>query len=251
MGVSDTFRGGMRRILFRYGWDTRCRHRGPVRLLRETTAAGAAADGCALLDVGCGRAGMAAFLDGVPVMGVDLEPPPESLPNREFTRASITDLPFPADSYAQVSCIDVLQDLPLSLRDDAIAELVRVARESVVIASPQGKVAERVDAEFERALRARGAHVPPWVVTSLANPYPTVADIVAAVRRSDPSALVSVSYAEPVRGSKLVRAAAVRSRVAYAIVNLCLGLLLPAMRAPDATRAYRAIVVIRPGKAAR
>jgi SAM-dependent methyltransferase len=245
--MSGVLRNALRRILFRYGWDTRCRHRDPARLLRRALADRPTGGGPALLDVGCGRAGMAAFLSGVEVMGVDLEPPSESLPNRVFTLASITALPFADGAFPYVSCVDVLQDLAPPAREQAIAEMVRVAREGVVITSPQAEIAERADAEFQRAAHSRGVPAPSWVGTSLMNPYPTVDGIAAAIRHADPRADVSVSYAELIGGSRLVRAAAVRSRALYAVVNIVLGLLMPVMPRPDAAQAYRALIVARPG----
>lgn len=232
----------IRRALFRYGWDTRCRHWEAVRLLRRATADGRGR----VLDVGCGPAGIAAFLD-VAVIGVDLEPPRESLPNREFTLGSIESLPFENRSFDHVACIDVIQDLSPQARARGVAELLRVARETVVITSPQGKVAERADAEFAQRLRSRGAAVPPWVDVALANPYPTAESVGEAVRREDPDAALSISYAEPVAGSRLVRAAAARSRVLYALVNVVLGCVMPALRRPAPERAYRMLVVARPG----
>jgi SAM-dependent methyltransferase len=240
-------RAFLARLLFRYGWDTRSRHRDAARVLRELTATYPRGTGAPLLDVGCGRAGMAAFLTETEVMGADLEVPEETLPNRAFTQASIAALPFVDATFPYVACIDVLQDLPLDLREQGIAELVRVAREVVVIAAPNGPVAERADADFERALERRRAPVPPWVRTSLAHPYPTSAAVVAAVRRAEPRAAISVTYAEPVRASRLVRAAAVRSSALYAFANILLGLLISVIAVPDGTEAYRMLIVARLG----
>jgi hypothetical protein len=156
-------------------------------------------------------------------------------------------LPFADGAFPYVSCVDVLQDLAPHAREQGIAEMIRVAREGVVITSPQAEVAERADADFQRAAQSRGVPVPSWVETSLMNPYPTVDGISATIRRADPRADVSVSYAEPIGGSRLVRAAAVRSRALYAVVNIVLGLLMPVMRRPDAAQAYRALIVARPG----
>jgi hypothetical protein len=188
---------------------------------------------------------MAAFLDA-DVVGVDVEPPDQALPNRTFRQGSITALPFSDASFTHVACIDVLQDLAPGDRQRGVSELVRVAKEVVVIAAPNGDVARQADAAFLRALQAHGAPVPDWVTTSLAHPYPTVDAVLAAVREADPHATTSVTYAEPVRGSRLVRAAAARSRMLYAAANLALGLLLPAMRAPDESRSYRFLVVVHP-----
>jgi ubiquinone/menaquinone biosynthesis C-methylase UbiE len=245
--VRHRLRRAARTVLFRYGWDTRSRHQAAAAVLREATAEHHVGDGPVLLDVGCGRAGIAAFLPPVEVMGTDREPPAETLPNRPFTRASIDELPFADSSFPYVSCIDVLQELPLDVRERGVAEMVRVAREGLVIVAPQGQVADRADADFERALRARGAPVPPWVRASRANPYPTVAGVVGAIRRAEPCAAISATYAEPVRLSRLLRAVAVRSSAGYAVANLMFGLLSPLIPTPHGTRAYRMFVVARLG----
>jgi SAM-dependent methyltransferase len=249
--VTARLRALLRKALFRFGWDTRNRHAVAARVLRAAIAQVPAGPGPVLLDVGCGPAGMAAFLDHVQVVGIDIEPPGTELPNREFVQASIAELPFPDRSFPDVSCIDVLQELSPELREQGIAEMLRVARTALVIAAPQGEVADRCDAEFERALLARGAPVPPWVLASRANAYPTVAAVVDVIRASDPAAEVSVSYGEPVRISRLVRGAAVRSSALYALVNLAFGMVARGIPAPDAARGYRMLMIVRPSAGAR
>lgn len=239
-------RAMMRGVLFRYGWDTRCRHIAPVRILREELARVPAAGGePVVLDVGCGRLGVAAFLDRTPVMGVDLEPPDNVLANRAFTTGSIVDLPFADRAFPCVSCVDVLQDLSPEVREQGVAEMLRVARDVLVIAAPQGEAASRCDAELEHAMVARGVAVPPWVKVSRANPYPTVDAVVTAVRNVDRCAAISVTYSEQLRVSRVVRAAATRSSVLYAVANLAFGLLARAIPAPKSANAYRMVVCVR------
>jgi hypothetical protein len=188
---------------------------------------------------------MAAFLNPIPVAGVDLQPPDRPLANRSFTLGSITGLPFPDSSFSYVSCIDVLQDLSRREREQGVAEMLRVAREGVVIATPIAPTAARSDADFERALLARGAAVPPWVRTSRAHPYPTLDAVLMAINRADRSADVRVSYCENIAVTRIVRAAAVRSSALYALANLGFGLLSRAIPDPDGDHAYRAVILVR------
>ncbi|MEY2517142.1 MAG: hypothetical protein QOJ89_4500 [bacterium] len=243
--MSGRVRSVVGSILFRYGWDTRGRHTAAVALLREVTRELPRDGPPRLLDVGCGRAGMAAFLDPIPVAGVDLRPPDKPLANRTFTLGSITDLPFPDSSFSYVSCIDVLQELSERERERGVAEMLRVARDGLVIAAPIGATASRSDAELERALLARGAAVPPWVRASRANPYPTLDAVLATIGRADPAADVRVSYCENIAVTRIVRAAAVRSSALYALANLGFGLLSRAIPDPDGDRAYRAVIFVR------
>lgn len=238
-------------MLFRHGWDTRSRHGLAARLLKDAIAGLPVHDGPVLLDVGSGRTGMAAFLKNIDVMGVDLEPPGETLPNLSFTQASIADLPFGDRSFPYVSCIDVLQALSPDVRRRGLDELLRVARDGVLVATPQGRVAARCDAEFERLLVARNAAVPPWVPESQAHPYPTLESILDAIHRADPDAEVAVSYNEPESICRVVRAAAARSDLLYATANLLFGLLLRAIPAPEPGHGYRVIVFVKLSKPER
>jgi SAM-dependent methyltransferase len=229
------------KALFRWGWDTRCRHAAPIVVLRDATRASTSGEASALLDVGCGDGGMAIFLKNTKVVGVDLEPSDAVLDNRTFVQASITELPFADSSFRYVTCIDVLQALPRDIRERGLAEMIRVAREGLVITAPQGGVAASVDADYQRGLIAHGKREPDWVAESLANPYPTAEAIVAAL----PDADVTVSYGERAAITRIVHAAAARSSLLYAVVNLFFGVLRPLVPAPSSANAYRVLVVAR------
>ena len=222
-----------RRLLYRFGWDTRSRHRMPVRILRKVLAELPDRSGPLVLDVGSGRAGLAAFMPDIEITGVDLQPPSEDLPNLTFVPGMITDLPFPDGSFPLVACLDVLEYLSVESRNKAIGELVRVASHGLLIACPHGQLARSCDREYEEALVERESSVPEWITEPGPHPYPTATAVAESVRRADGEATVSVSYCEPARVTRLVRAAAARSAMLYAAVNLCFGLLLPLTPEPS------------------
>ena len=235
-------RAFVRRLLYRFGWDTRSRHRTPVHALRRALADLPDQGGPLLLDAGSGRGGVAVFMPDVDVTGVDLQPPAEPLTNLTFRQGTITELPFPDRSFPLVSCIDVLEYLSFEERDKAIGELVRVASRGVLIACPHGELARNCDREYQQALLQRGRPVPEWITEPSPHPYPTAGGVADSVRRANGEASISVSYCEPVRICRLVRVAAARSNKLYAGVNLLFGLLLPFMGQPSAATGYRMVL---------
>jgi SAM-dependent methyltransferase len=214
----------------------------PVRMLRRALDELPDQGGPLLLDAGSGKGGLAVFMRDVTVMGVDLHPPAERLPNLTFRQGTITELPFPDRSFPLVSCIDVLEYLSLEERDKAIGELVRVASHGVLIACPHGQLARSCDREYEQALLERGKPVPEWITDPSPHAYPTADGVAESVRKANRDARISISYCEPAAICRLVRFAAARSDTLYATVNLCFGLLLPLMRRPTAATGYRMVL---------
>jgi SAM-dependent methyltransferase len=237
----------LRRFLYRWGWDTRCRNLSSARLLRQALADASAGSRPALLDVGCGRAGLAAYLRDLEVVGVDIEPPEESLPNLVFRQGTITRLPFPDQSFPLVSCVDVLEHLPLDARAKAVDELVRVARDGVLIACPHGATAQSCDTRFKRALDAHGRPVPAWLSEHRAQPYPTVSAVAERIRHADREVTLSVTYSEPALVCRIVRAVAARSSALYAVVNLFFGAFARTIPEPGAANSYRMLLFARLG----
>lgn len=233
--------------IYRYGWDTRCRNWVPARILRALLENLPAPSGPILLDVGCGRIGVAAFLNGAKVVGVDVEPPLESVENFTFQQGTITDLPFPDKSFQVVSCIDVLEHLPLEARDCAIDELVRVASRAVLVACPHGENGQACDAEFQSALGSRNRPVPPWVAEHQRQEYPTTTKVAEKLREaaaaSGRKVKITLSYCEPVKACRFVRGAAARSGALYFSANLLLGVLLPLLPAPGFENSYRMVML--------
>ena len=239
------------KVLYRYGWDTRCRNLPPARILKAALRDLPLRNEPMLLDIGCGQLGVAAFLPQVPVMGIDVDPPGDtgaSAPNFTFQLGSITALPFADRSFPLVSCIDVLEHLSPQDREQGIAELVRVASDAIVVAYPQGKLAADIDEEFRRDCELHGTVSPSWLIEHQRQPYPVTANIVeqlqAAATATGRKATISLSYCEPANVSRIVRRAAARSKVLYAAVNLVFGALLSVIRSPKDSNGYRAIALV-------
>lgn len=235
------------RIIYRHGWDTRCRNWVPARILRRLLKNLPSQSAPILLDVGCGRIGMAAFLNGTKVVGVDVEPPLEQIENFTFQPGTITDLQFPDKSFPIVSCIDVLEHLPLEVRDRAIDELVRVASRAVLVACPHGAHGETCDADFQSALETHSRPLPEWLAEHQRQEYPTMTKVTeklrAAAAASGRKVTITVSYCEPVRACRFVRGAAARSDALYLAANLLLGLLLPLVPEPKFENSYRMVML--------
>lgn len=237
----------LQNFLFRYGWDTRCRNLIPARLLRPTLKELSVADRPALLDVGSGRMGLAAFLPEFRVIGVDIEQPVETIPNFTFKAGDITALPFPDRSFPVVSCVDVLEHLPLTARASAIREILRVASQAILIACPHGEKARESDERFRRDLEKHSREIPDWLNEHQSHPYPIASEIMAQVQRTAAemgrTVVASVMYCEPTKIGGLVRAAAARSNALYAAINLFFGALLPLVPEPGPNESYRMILL--------
>ena len=190
---------------------------------------------------------MAAFLNGAKVVGVDVAPPLESVENFSFQQGSITDLHFPDQSFQVVTCIDVLEHLPLEVRDRAIDELVRVAARAVLVACPHGENGQACDAEFQRSLESRSRPIPDWVAEHQRQEYPTTTKVAEKLRQaaaaSGRKVKITLSYCEPVQICRFVRGAAARSDVLYLAANLFLGLLLPLVPTPESENSYRMVIL--------
>lgn len=237
----------LERLIYRYGWDTRCRNWVPARILRSLLKNLPSHREPILLDVGCGRIGMAAFVNGAKVVGVDVEPPLETADNFTFQQGTITDLHFADRSFPVVSCIDVLEHLPLEVRSRAIRELVRVASRAVLVACPHGKNGQACDAEFLSALQSRSRGIPEWLVEHQRQEYPTSAKVAEELREaaaaSGRQVQITLSYCEPVEACRFVRGSAARSDILYLAVNLLLGLLLPIIPEPKSENSYRMVML--------
>lgn len=236
----------LKRALYLYGYDTRCRNLTAARVLRSVLPQ--TQEGPALLDVGCGRFGVAAFLKGVEIVGVDKSAQPEDRrAGFAFQRGDITALPFLDRSFNLVSSIDVLENLPLALHEKAIGELVRVASRALLIACPHGQTARICDEEFLSACERVSRPAPAWLSEHQKENYPEASIVAEQVRKAanqtGRNAKVSISYCEPSNICRLIRAAAARSRWLYAAANLLFGALLDLLPSPGAGDSYRVIIL--------
>jgi hypothetical protein len=133
--------------------------------------------GRSLLEVGSGLQGVALWLQR-PVVG--LEPRWDGAPNPliEPVAGDVADLPFGDASFDFVVCVDVLEHLTADTRRSAISELVRVARERVIVACPCGDVALQGELAFSDLLRSLDIPSPEWLTEHLGYGLPELGDIV-------------------------------------------------------------------------
>lgn len=229
-------------LLFKLGFDTRCRNLDVARALAPVLSGGQT-----LLDAGCGDYGLADFVAAPNVVGTDITPPARRGQYRQFVRASITALPFAEKSFPVAASVDVIEHLPPEARERAVAELLRVAREAVVIAFPVGPRAQRTDEDFRQSLARKRRAEPDWLDEHLRNQYPTVEWVASKIedeaqrtaRRSD----IRVFYSEHIKVTRLLRWSAARSGALYVGLNLLAGALAPVLPRPGETNSYRAVVL--------
>jgi hypothetical protein len=133
--------------------DTYSRHALAARLVGEADT---------VVDVGGVPGGLARFLPESRVVVANVEPPADVVFDGRR-------LPFVDSSFAAATSLDVLEHLPPEQRPTHVAELARVARGRVVIATPFGTDRH---AEAERALAA-------WYEARTGAPHPRLAQHVA------------------------------------------------------------------------
>ena len=236
------------RLAYRFSWDSRCRNTVAADALRQLVDAGSSGPGprgYAVLDAGSAELGVREFLPGSKIIGFDRNHVSPLLP---FVVGDITAFPFPDRAVPLVSCIDVIEHLPVDLRPVAIAELLRITGVGLVIAFPQGDNAYQCDKRYMTELQSRGKVPPSWICEHQAYPYPDAeivrSEVEAAGEKLGYDVGVSTRYAEPTWVSTLIRAAGARSSALFMAANLVFGLLLPVMRPPRPDRAYRAVLVV-------
>src|SRR3990167_9084068 len=88
----------------------------------------------------------------MPVTGVDKEFEPPFHPLLKRVRGDATDLKFGNDSFDVAVSVDMLEHLPKQRRQVAIGEMMRVAKDLVIIGVPCGKEAEEHDRKMEMRL---------------------------------------------------------------------------------------------------
>lgn len=232
----------IRKILYKMAWDTRCRNVDVARILRPFVNSDTT-----VLDAGCGEYGLSAFVDAKSVVGIDILPTDVKVDGFTFIHGSIITLPFDEQSFTVAASVDVLEHLPVDLRATAIKQLVRVAKETIIITFPSGKAAREIDEDFNRELVSSHQEVPDWLAEHLENPYPDadkVAEIVKTeAEKTGRKAKVTIHYSENLAVAKSLRKAASTSKYLYLFGNLAAGFLLPLMPRASETNGYRAIIL--------
>jgi SAM-dependent methyltransferase len=234
-------RSSLHKTLYKLAWDTRCRNVDVSKLLRphigrETT----------ILDAGCGEYGLAAFISAKKIVGVDILPTDAKVENFDFVHGSILTLPFPSRSFSIAASVDVLEHLPSELRQKAVAEVVRTARDAVIITFPCGANAREADERFAERLREEGSPLPDWLDEHLRAPYPEAAEVAAWINAEAKTrgrkATISTHFSENIAVAEFLRARATKSKYLYLLSNFACGALLPLMPQASEQNAYRAII---------
>ena len=134
----------------------------PDTYARHALAAQLVGDADSVLDVGGVRGGLDRFLPKSRIVVANVEPPADVVFDGRR-------LPVADSSFAAATSLDVLEHLPREQRAAHVAELTRVARERVVLATPLGS-AQHTDAERELAA---------WYEAATGAPHPRLAQHVA------------------------------------------------------------------------
>jgi hypothetical protein len=86
-------------------------------------------------------------------------------------------LPFPDASFDVALVLDVLEHLPPASRAGAVADIARVTRRRVILASPTGTRALEADRRLHARIAARGLTPPRWLDEHLENGFPDPGDL--------------------------------------------------------------------------
>jgi SAM-dependent methyltransferase len=231
----------LHKTLYKMAWDTRCRNVDVARLLRPHIARDTT-----ILDAGCGEFGLAAFISAKNIVGVDILPTDAKVENFEFVHGSILSLPFPDRSFSIGASVDVLEHLPADLRRAAVKEVVRTARDAVIVTFPSGKPAREADERFAKRLRDLDSPMPDWLDEHLRDEYPEAARVVEWISdeaiKNGKKAIVSTHFSENLAVAEFLRSRATNSKYLYLLSNFACGALLPFMPKPSEQNAYRAII---------
>ncbi len=197
-----------------------------------------------VLDVGSGSRGIAPYLSGRFVVGMDPEMPASV--RHPFVEGTVLRLPFRDRSWDAVVCVDVLEHLSISDRELALAELIRVTGKLLIIAYPFGPRARDADLEFAAAYSSCGKTPPTWLTEHLQNPYPEH-DLLARLRYAAGAKGLTLEtrFNESLALQRSHRFLARTFLPGYVLWSLLCGLALPLLArrlSPD--RAYRCISIV-------
>lgn len=234
-----------KRVIFNLGFDTKGRNSDVASVLKLLSP-----EGKTILDAGSGENGLANFIKWADIIGTDITPSVPQNNGHKFLCADITSLPFADNSFPIAASVDVLEHLPVSIRDKAIAELIRVAQKALVLAFPFGQLAREVDENFQKDLIKSKKSSPEWLDEHLLNPYPSIEDILSIINSGSSKYgkkinKVEMFYSEDIKITRSLRWAAAKSKFLFIALNSLFGLLLPVIPKPNKNNSYRAIILIQ------
>jgi Domain of unknown function (DUF4422)/Methyltransferase domain len=136
-----------------------------------------------VIEIGCGPYGIAQFLQR-PVTGVetaDVSPASEHL---KIIHGSITCLPFDDQEIDYVVCVDVFEHLSPDHRTQALDELLRVCRQTVIISCPCHKWAQSGEQALHDMFQRYNMPIPGWLQEHLDFGVPLITDLLYPIADS-------------------------------------------------------------------
>lgn len=133
-----------------------------------------------ILEVGGGSSGLAAYLDRK-IVCLDKEFTGRLHGNIEPVIGSIDALDYDDASFDVVICVDVLEHIAKSQRRKAVSEMIRVAKEKVIISFPCKNFAEAGEIQLRNLLRQTGQPVPSWLQEHIRNGLPSLSDVISDI----------------------------------------------------------------------
>lgn len=99
-----------------------------------------------LVDIGCGNGVFLSYLtENMPqidLMGVDRSETALKFVSTKKTLADINDLPFADLSFDCVSCLEVIEHLPVQIYWESLSELARIAKDYIIVSVPYNEKLE-------------------------------------------------------------------------------------------------------------
>ena len=162
-----------------------------------------------VLEIGANENGLSRFA-GVPVIAVDIER--DHLHACRDTQrimpivADIAALPFPDDTFSVCISVDTFEHIPESIRDAAIAEIVRVTASTgtMLVTFPSGEAAVEAEREVRERYRALTGGTIKWLEEHEDVGLPDPEKIEAAFWQSAPAHRVDRVANAPLRVWKWV-----------------------------------------------
>ena len=234
----------IKQAIFKTGFDTKIRNLDVIAVLKSLSA-----EDELTLDAGCGESGLSGHIKMLNLVGTDITIFKERMHDPLFVCSSISSLPFSDNFFPVTLTIDVLEHLPVEIREKGVTELIRTARGAVIMAFPAGQAARKVDEKFQSELIARKTPVPAWVEEHLSHSYPSSENMIlvaktTAEKYNKKIKSIKLYYSESIKITQLLRWTASRSKFLYIAANSLLGLLLPILPKPGETNSYRTIIAI-------
>jgi hypothetical protein len=138
--------------------------------------------GDSVLEVGSGSTGICSYVRGTvhaidPLLANGAHHPRLVPVGTDFFANALPDA-----SYDVVLAIDFLEHVPCEMRPRAIAELIRIARRTLILGFPCGEKARATDERWHAALVRKRQPVPDWLEEHVRYVIPQADDVFAILR---------------------------------------------------------------------